>query len=193
MDLFTSICRLIIAYTGFKTGNVINFLLIYVIYHYINNINKYLETKKDYNIKNPFLYSIKYIGSYLQYFNNKKYDIMVQCKKNYIYDYFETGYNKMNNYFNEFLDIVYDITNKNISYGINFTLKTAIDEKKPNQVNLNKFNDMMTDMMSNMVNKKNKKLDNLDKIMQDIDILEKKLETNYIYDSDDDKEFISIN
>jgi len=193
MDLFASICRLIIAYTGFKTGNVINFLLIYVIYHYINNINKYLETKKDYNIKNPFLYSIKYIGSYLQYFNNKKYDIMVQCKKNYIYDYFETGYNKMNNYFNEFLDIVYDITNKNISYGINFTLKTTIDEKQPNHVNLNKFNEMMTGMMSNFVNKKNKKLDNLDKIIQDIDILEKKLETNYTYDSDDDKDFISVN
>jgi hypothetical protein len=212
MDIINLIIKSCIIYTSIKTNNFINVIILYIIIGYITSVKKYLNDKPEYN-KNPFLNILNNIGIVIEKVNIFGYNILTRCKKNYLYDKIETQYIKINNYFNEFNEIIFKITKKNIKNTLKMSIIDLKDDEKKSKMNhimtdINFFMNKYTDIQKNNINiqKNNEKKQipendelDLDKILDDlnkIDIInmnnnmnnniDLNNNNNLLYDSDDE-------
>lgn len=206
MDLLQFIKTGIILYTSYKYKCLIYSMMFYVSVKYLHYIDNFLIDSTQYDITNPIFYVINRIVLLINIINYKGYEMFIKYKKNNIIDYIEIKYNKINSYFIDFQNVVYEITKKNILNFIDNIINIIIINEKLNINKDNIFEDtnnlikkcleqVATKYKKNTKNNKTdtysieqKNIQKIEKIINDLDITIS--ETNkHIYTFDSDNEF----
>lgn len=207
MVLFTSVLTVLFVCILYKKNLFFLVCLYYVFMNTLYNISTYIKQHEQ-KVSNPFILSLNYINNIISYSKLQIYNTNIYLAKKYRWwDEINLRYNKMNNYFIEFIhlnkellldqirntyiNLLYQLTkhDNNIDKEL-FDLNNEYRNKREkNQLNniLVKVDNMMLECLD--VIKVNK--DNLDK--EEIKLIENKIKSSmnvnqetidYLYDSD---------